>query len=115
MYIMFPVVVMVLLVTIGYFVMWTAVQPNIPKGVSGFGKVMAIILFIVAGVCLVSGMVYGPRMHRFMMRNDSCIQMGGGMHNKMMDRMEGEKGSMGKMPKGDMMEKKAGPIDKGWK
>ncbi|OGS17861.1 MAG: hypothetical protein A3J83_08685 [Elusimicrobia bacterium RIFOXYA2_FULL_40_6] len=64
----------VMIVTVGYFVLWTASLSSAPKGVAGFGKVMAIILFIIAGCMLIGGIVFGPKMHSMMMHK---MEMGG--------------------------------------
>ena len=94
---MFPVTIAVLIVTAGYFAMWTSSKSDTPKGVASFGRTMAIILFVIAGITLVGGLAYGPRMHSRMM----------GMHEKMMGGMNDEEKSMcpGMMEKGAMMEK----------
>jgi phosphatidylglycerophosphate synthase len=39
----------VILVTLSYFTLWTASRADTPKGVSGFGKIMAIVLFVLSG------------------------------------------------------------------
>ena len=57
----FMVILMALvLVALGYFVLWCAVQPNMPAGVSRFGKVLAAVLFIIAGLVFIIGLVYRP-------------------------------------------------------
>lgn len=63
----------VVLVFFGYIAMWSASQPNTPAGISSFGKTMAIILFVIAGLALVSGIA---------MRHGCCSPM-------MMGRMAG--------------------------
>jgi hypothetical protein len=45
----------VVIVFFGYIAMWSASMPNTPAGISSFGRVMAIILFVIAGLLLVSG------------------------------------------------------------
>ena len=61
----------VVLVFMGYFALWSAGQANTPAGISSFGRVMAIILFVLAGLVLVSGVA---------MRHGCC---GGPMMGKM--------------------------------
>jgi len=84
----------VVLVFMGYFALWSAAQANTPAGISAFGKVMAIILFVMAGLVLVSGIAC---------RHGFC---GGRMMGKMgcgapamMNGMQGMPGcGMGHMP-----------------
>ena len=45
----------IVLVTLGYIALWTANHENTQKGLAGFGKVMAIILFVFAGLTLLAG------------------------------------------------------------
>ena len=49
MFILLPVVAAVILVSAGYFTMWTASRSDTPKGIAKFGSIMAIILFVFAG------------------------------------------------------------------
>jgi hypothetical protein len=42
------------LVFFGYFAIWSSSQPTTPKGISSFGRILAIILFVLAGLALVS-------------------------------------------------------------
>ena len=58
MLLLFPVIGAVVLVTLGYFVMWTSSQANTPKGVAMFGKVMSIILFVGAGLVIIAGISF---------------------------------------------------------
>jgi hypothetical protein len=45
----------VVIVFFGYMALWSASQANTPAGISSFGRVMAIILFVIAGFILISG------------------------------------------------------------
>jgi len=53
--ILLPVVASVVLVFFGYIALWSAHQSNTSAGVSQFGKIMSIILFVFAGLVLVAG------------------------------------------------------------
>ena len=53
--ILLPVVAAVVLVFFGELAMWSAHQSNTPAGISQFGKIMSIILFVFAGLVLISG------------------------------------------------------------
>ncbi len=72
--IMMPVVAAVVLVFMGYLALWTAGQNGVDAGVSKFGKILAIIIFVFAGLALVSGVAMR---HHF-----KCHRMQGemGMH-----------------------------------
>jgi hypothetical protein len=48
-------VVAVVLVTVGYLALWASQHEHTEKGLAGFGRVMAIILFVFAGLTLVAG------------------------------------------------------------
>ena len=56
----------IIFVTLGYFVFWTATRPSTSHDVANFGKIMAIILFVIAGLILIFGTVggafWGPMM-----------------------------------------------------
>jgi hypothetical protein len=54
MHIIFPIIGASVLVFFGYFAIWSSSQPTTPKGVSSFGRILAIILFVIAGLALVS-------------------------------------------------------------
>jgi hypothetical protein len=54
MHILFALVAAAVLVFFGYFAIWSSSQPATPKGVSSFGRILAIILFVIAGLALVS-------------------------------------------------------------
>lgn len=113
MFIVVHVLGVVLVVTVGYFVMWTASQTNTPKGVAVFGKIVSIALLIIAGLVL----IYGPRMHQRMMGSMSCPYMSmGSMHGmKDMEEMKEGEGDEGivKMYKDMKMKKKAESTEKG--
>jgi hypothetical protein len=49
----------VILVSLGYICSWTAMHENTPKSLSGFGKVMATILYVFAALVIVFGLSYG--------------------------------------------------------
>ncbi len=58
----FPVVVCTaVLVTIGYLALWSAAQEKTSSGLAGFGRVMAIILFVLAGLCLLVGLTFSAK------------------------------------------------------
>jgi hypothetical protein len=63
MFILFPVVGAVVLVFFGYVALWSAYGANIPKGVAQFGRILSIVLFVFAGLVLLSGVAM--RCHRF--------------------------------------------------
>lgn len=52
--IVFPLIASSALVFFGYFALWSSSQANTPKGISSFGRVLSIILFVIAGLVLVS-------------------------------------------------------------
>ena len=83
MFIIFPITMAVLIVTVGYFAMWTSSKSDTPKCIASFGRVMAIILFVIAAIILAGGLAYGPRMHHRMMGGQYM-----GMHEKMMGDMD---------------------------
>lgn len=43
----------VIFVTLGYFAFWTATRQGTSSDMANFGKIMAIILFVVAGLVLI--------------------------------------------------------------
>ena len=53
------VIAVVALVTLGYLALWSAYHENTSKWVSGFGKVMAIILFVFAALIVIMGVTAG--------------------------------------------------------
>ena len=55
MFIIFAAIGAVLLVTVGYAVLWSSYQPNLPKNMSVFGKVLSVVIFVMAGLVLASG------------------------------------------------------------
>lgn len=61
----------IIFVTLGYFAFWTATRPDTSHDVANFGKIMAIILFVIAGLILIFGTIggafWGPMMGRGMM------------------------------------------------
>jgi hypothetical protein len=82
--ILLPVVAAVVLVFFGYLAMWSASQANTPAGISQFGKIMSIILFVFAGLILVSGVA--RRNHSgmsCMMEKMNCSRGEGDMKGKM--------------------------------
>lgn len=60
MFILFPVIAAVVLVFFGYAALWSTYQSNLPKGVSQFGRIMSIILFVIAGLVLVLSATMRP-------------------------------------------------------
>ena len=55
-------VVASVLVGLGYVVLWAAGRQDTPRGISSFGRVLAIVLFCIAGLTLLLGFVAGPMM-----------------------------------------------------
>jgi len=55
------------LVTLGYFALWTSSHENTSKGLVGFGKVLSIILFMFAGLLFLVGAVlsFSPWVHEY--------------------------------------------------
>ncbi len=63
----FPIAGAVIIVFFGYLALWSASQSNTPGGISSFGKVLAIILFVMAGLVLIGGIArHGNRGHMMM-------------------------------------------------
>ena len=58
MFLLFPVVIVILLVFFGYSALWSSYQSNIPKGVSQFGRILSLILFVMAGLVIVFGLTF---------------------------------------------------------
>lgn len=80
MFIFCSVVAAVVLVTLGYFALWAASQANVSKGLSMFGKVMAIVLFIIAGLTLLFGSICCGNKCGYMKKMYGCHMSG--MKNK---------------------------------
>jgi len=85
MFILIPVVSAVILVFFGYFALWSAHQSNTPAGIAQFGRIMAIILFVFAGLVLVCGAAcrHCSKMHG-MPGKMSCCEGMPAMRGKMM-------------------------------
>ncbi|MCB4791484.1 MAG: hypothetical protein LHV68_06310 [Elusimicrobia bacterium] len=83
MFIFHAVLLSVVLVALGYICSWTSMHENTSKGLSGFGKVMAIILYVFAVLVLVFGLSCGH--HGKMGSMAGMCQMGplGKMHGSM--------------------------------
>ncbi|HUI92048.1 MAG TPA: hypothetical protein VLX68_07365 [Chitinivibrionales bacterium] len=54
MLIIFPLIAASALVFFGYFALWSSAQATTPKSISSFGRILSIILFVIAGVVLFS-------------------------------------------------------------
>jgi hypothetical protein len=54
MFVLFPLLAASVLVFFGYFALWSSSQANTPKGISSFGRILSIILFVIAGLVLLS-------------------------------------------------------------
>ncbi len=67
---------MVVLVTLGYLALWTSSHENTAKGLAGFGRVMAIILFVFAGLALVGGATASHMCMWYMGRDGGACVMG---------------------------------------
>ena len=72
MHILFPIIGASVLVFFGYFAIWSSSQPTTPKGVSSFGRILAIILFVIAGLTLVSPVAVSHFHHGYMMNKMEC-------------------------------------------
>jgi len=106
MFMMMHVGMALLVVTLGYFVLLTATKPTTAKGVKAFGKVLSILIYIVAAAMLIGGLMWGSKWHHGMM--SKCPMCG-----QSMSCMEGEAGTQGgMMEKGKMMEKKGEVMQK---
>lgn len=91
MHILVPIFAASVLVFFGYFALWSAAQATTPKGISSFGRILAIILFVMAGLALVSP-VAARHFHRGgMMQNAACCcpkpGFMGGSNGQWMHRM----------------------------
>lgn len=60
----------VIFVTLGYFAFWTATRQGTSTDIAKFGKIIGIILFVIAGLILIFSFAGGPFMGHM---------MGGGM------------------------------------
>jgi hypothetical protein len=49
----------IIFVTLGYFAFWTVTRQGTPHYIANFGKIMGIILFVVAGLVLIFSMSGG--------------------------------------------------------
>ncbi len=89
MHILIPILAASILVFFGYFSLWSATQPTTPKGISSFGRILAIILFVMAGLALVSPVAARHFHHDYMMQNAACCGKPGfmGGHGQWMHRM----------------------------
>ena len=67
----------VIFVTLGYFVFWTAMRQGTQPDMVKFGKIMGIILFVIAGLALIFSFTGGPFMGHM---------MGGGMFSSPFQR-----------------------------
>jgi amino acid permease len=83
----------VVIVFFGYIAMWSASQANIPAGISSFGKVMAIILFVIAGLILIFGIAGKGKMCNQMHEKPCCADGA-----SMMPGQEAEGGPAGHKP-----------------
>jgi hypothetical protein len=101
------IVAVVVMVFLGYIAMWSASQANTPAGISSFGKVMAIILFVIAGFILVFGIagrrdLCGPMMGKMYGQGNASMMPGpeGGPagHKPRMMKPGDEKGKPGMPP-----------------
>jgi len=104
--VLMPVVAAVIIVFLGYIALWTASQKDIPEGVAKFGRILAIILYVFAGLVLIGGVAKAHCRHHEMMgeMRGGCPMMHGqmGWHKGDKEGMEcckgmEEKGEMGAM------------------
>jgi hypothetical protein len=72
MHILFPLVAAAILVFFGYFAIWSSSQPATPKGVSSFGRILSIILFVIAGLALISPVAARHFHHGYMVPKSEC-------------------------------------------
>jgi hypothetical protein len=117
MFLVFPVVIVILLVFFGYCALWSSYQGNIPKGVSQFGRILSLILFVIAGLVIVFGLTF-KSFPREQMRGEMGFSgmpsmqgpsMQGHSRQSYMERKDmnrrapfAEKEQMGKFPKEDV-------------
>jgi hypothetical protein len=104
MFMLMPVIVAVVLVFFGYLAVWTASHKDIPAGISKFGKILSIILYVFAGLVIIFSVTCRPPFMgqgRGMMKNmgpNSCMQSGQpmmkGMQHGIMDK-SGKRMGMG--------------------
>jgi hypothetical protein len=107
----------IVLVTLGYLALWTSSHENTAKGLAGFGRVMAIILFVFAVLVILCGAMctFSPCGRSMMMRHCMKMQMHEGcgmeampMHHEpgMMEKKEMIPPKPAEMKKSDMKEMK---------
>jgi hypothetical protein len=72
MHIFFPIIAATVLVFFGYFAIWSSSQPATPKGVASFGKILSIILFVIAGLALASPVAVRHFHGGYMMNKMEC-------------------------------------------
>jgi hypothetical protein len=104
MFIIMPVLAATLLVVLGYFATWSSYKENLPGSIVSFGRVLAIVLFVLGGIVLVTGVAMSARMR---MHGMSMMGPMSWEHSMMKEKMmQGmEKGQCGMMEKGGKMEK----------
>jgi len=56
----------------GYFAIWSSSQPATPKGIASFGRILSIILFVIAGLTLLSPVASRHFHHGYMMNKTEC-------------------------------------------
>jgi hypothetical protein len=119
MFILCPIIAAVVLVFLGYLALWTSGQANTPKGVSQFGRILAIVLFVIAAVALILCSTCRSNMGRSCMMGQMGMMGKGNMHGYMgrehmgmkgMDKMQcpaekGKKGGFSKQAPEDTEEK----------
>jgi len=101
MFLLMHVVAAVLLVFLGYIALWSSFQQHIPDYVAKFGKVMAIVLYVIAGLVLIFSIA------SFRCGGMCCMGWHGHMGKPGMEMM----GKMGKMEKGMCMQKSGEPCE----
>jgi hypothetical protein len=101
----FPITGAVIIVFFGYLALWSASQANTPGGISSFGKVLAIILFVMAGLVLIGGIARHGQFGRGHMMggwDKQSMMSGCGPGNEKPWMMQGnEKGKPGMPPSGE--------------
>ena len=91
----FPVVVAVaVLVTLGYLALWTSAHERTSKQMAGFGKIMAMIVFVLAGLMFIVGITFSAKCGMCPMCHFMGKMHGGAMMGQMMGEGPcGEKGA----------------------
>ena len=80
------------LVTLGYLALWSSEHEKTSKSIAGFGRIMAIIMFVFAGLGLLMGVAFSAKY--------GMCELKGKDHGMMMKKMHPGKGMGEIMGKG---------------